>query len=47
MDTEETQDAQIILGDALRGIADKAHAPCFDIGKAADMVVNGAIGGKR
>ena len=44
MHAEEAQDAQIILGDALAGIADEAHALGFDIGKPADMVVHDAAG---
>ena len=47
MHAEETQDAQIILGDALAGIADEAHAPGCDIGKPADMVVHDAVGVDR
>ncbi len=44
MHAEEAQDAQIILGDALAGVADEAHAPSFDIGEPADMVVHDAAG---
>ena len=44
MHAEEAQDAQIILGDALVGIADEAHASGCDIGKPADMVVHDAVG---
>ena len=44
MDAEEAQDAQIILGDALAGVADEAHASGFDIGQPADMVMHDAAG---
>ena len=44
MHAEEPQDAQIILGDALAGIADEAHATGCDIGEPADMVVHDAVG---
>ena len=44
MHPEKPQDAQVILGDALAGVADEAHAPFGDIGKAADMVVHDAVG---
>ena len=44
MHAEEAQDAQIILGDALAGIADEAHASGCDIGQPADMVVHEALG---
>ena len=44
MHAEKTQDAQIILGDALAGIADEAHAAGFDIRKPADVVVHDAFG---
>ena len=35
---------RVILGDALAGIADEAHALGFDIGKPADMVMHDAVG---
>ena len=41
---EEAQDAQIILGDTLAGIADEAHAARFEVGEAADIVVHRAVG---
>ena len=40
MEAEEAQDAQIILGDARRRIADEAHAPRREIGEPADIVVH-------
>ena len=47
MKAEEAQDAQIILGDAGRGIADEAHAARVQIGKAADIVVHRAVARHR
>ena len=47
VNAEEAQDAQIILGDALAGVADEAHAPGGDIGQPADMVVHDAVGVDR
>ena len=41
---KEPQDAQIIFGDTLLGLADEPHLARRDIGKAADIVVNLAIG---
>ena len=43
VEAEEAQDAQIVLGDARRRIADEAHAPRREIGKPADIVVDGAV----
>src|SRR5579859_2030130 len=40
MDPKETQDAQIILGNSLRRVADKAHASCRNIFEAAYVIVN-------
>ena len=40
MHAKEAQDAQIILGDALAGVADEAHAPGGDVGQPADMVMH-------
>ena len=44
MEAEEAQDAQVVLGDALLRLADEAHAPRGDVGKPADIVVDGAVG---
>ncbi len=43
MKAEEAQDAQSVLGDALRRLTDKTHATRFDVRKPADLVVHGAI----
>ena len=40
---EETKNAQVILGNALIRIADKAYAFCRDIVESADVVVHGAV----
>ena len=45
MKAEQAQDAQIILGDAGGGIADKAHPPGDQILHAAMIIENLAIGG--
>ena len=44
MEAEEAQDAQIVLGNAHSGIADETHTPCFEVGKAADIIVDRAVG---
>ncbi len=46
VEAEEAQDAQIILGDAFLRLADEAHAPRFEIGKPADVIVHDAVGGR-
>ena len=46
METEEAQDAQIILGDAFSRVADEAHAPRFEIREPADIIVHDAVGGR-
>ena len=38
----EAQDTQMILGDARRGVADEGDAPRFQIGKAAEPVIDRA-----
>src|SRR3982075_4350272 len=43
MNSEKSEDAQVILSDALVRIADEAHAPCRDIRKSADVIVHDAI----
>ena len=40
MEAEEAQDAQIVLRDARRGVADEAHMAPLEIGKPADVVVH-------
>ena len=49
MEAEEAQHAQAILGDALLGIADEAHAACLQVGLAVEVVVDraGAVGVER
>ena len=47
MEAEEAQDAQVILADARRRVADEAHAPALEIGEAADMIVHGAVAAHR
>ncbi|CEG08948.1 hypothetical protein BN961_02368 [Afipia felis] len=47
VDAEEAQDAQEILADAARGVADEPHAARFDVGETADMIMHDAIGGQR
>ena len=44
VEAEQAQDAQIILADARRGVADEAHASGLEIGDAADRVENLAVG---
>ena len=41
-EAEEAQDAQIVLGDARRGVADEAHPARREIGPAAEIVVEPA-----
>ena len=41
-EAEEAQDAQIVLGDARRGVADEAHPARAEIGPAAEIVVEPA-----
>ena len=41
---EEAEDTQIVFSDAGRGIADEADAPVAQIGEAADIVVERAVG---
>ncbi len=43
MNPEETKDAQVVFGNALRGLADESHAAGFDVRQPADRVVNNAI----
>ena len=47
MNAEKAEDAKIVFGDALIGIADEAHAPGRDIVKPADMVMHHAFGVDR
>ncbi len=47
MEAEETQHAQAILGDALLGIADEAHATGQKVGLAVEVVVDGAVAARR
>ena len=47
METEEAQDAQIILGDARGRIADEADAPLVEIGEPAGIVVDRAVARDR
>ena len=44
LEAEQAQDAQIILADARRGIADEAHPAGFQIRKPADDVEHRAVG---
>ncbi len=46
MDPEETQNAQIILGDPLRGLTDKAHPPCLDVRQPANVIMHHAVRGQ-
>ena len=41
---EEAQDAQVILGDARRRVADEAHMPGLEVGQAAQGVDQRAVG---
>ena len=43
-EAEEAQDAQVVLADALGGIADEAHAPRREIGVAAERIEHLAVG---
>ena len=43
VEAEEAQDAQIILGDPPRRVADEAHAPLLEIVEPADMIVDRAV----
>src|SRR6202521_3915683 len=47
MKAEETQNAQVILSNAPCRIADEADAARIEIGKPADIIVDGAIAGSR
>ena len=47
VETKESQDAQIVLGNAPSRIADEAHAPRLDVGQAADVVVKGSVARER
>ena len=47
VNAEKPEDAQIILGDPLVGVADEAHAPGGNIGKAPDVIVHDAFGVDR
>ena len=38
METEEAQDAQMILGDPLQRVADEAHAPGLQVGQTAEII---------
>jgi hypothetical protein len=40
---EEAENAQVILGNTLIRIADKAHALCGDIVESADVIVHRAV----
>ena len=42
---KKPQDTQIVFGDPRRRLADEAHAPRRDIGDAADIIENPAVGG--
>ena len=44
MDAEEAQDAQIVLGDPRRRVADEADAPGAQVGKAAERIDQRAVG---
>ena len=44
MESEEAEDAEVILGDARRGVADEADAAGFQIGLPAEIVVQRAVG---
>ena len=43
METEEPQDAQVVLGDPGRGVADEADAPRLQVGEPADIIVERAV----
>ncbi len=47
MEAEEPQDAQIVLGDPGRGIADEAHAARLEVGEPADVIVERAVSRHR
>src|SRR5262245_42685699 len=47
METEKAQDTQIILGDALCGIADEAHAAIVQIVETAGVVIDPAVASHR
>ena len=47
VEAKKPQNAQIVFGDARRRLADEPHAPRRDIGDAADIVVNPAVGRSR
>ena len=47
MKAKESQDTQIVLGNAPGGIADEAHAPRLEIGQSADIVMRDAVGRER
>ena len=42
-EAEEAQDAQVILGNTHRGIADETHRPAVDIGQSADEIDDVAV----
>ena len=43
VDAEEAQDAQVVLGDAPRRVADEAHAAGAEVGQAAERVDHLAV----
>ena len=47
MEAKKAQDAQIILGDARRGIADKANFASFQVGLAAGVIVQTTVRRQR
>ena len=47
MKAKETQDTEIVFGDARGGIADEAHASCRDVGQPAHIIVDGAVARSR
>ena len=46
-EAEEAKNAQVVLANALAGVADEAHAPRCEIGKAADRIVDEAVAVER
>ncbi len=46
VEAEEAQDAQIVLADARRRVADEAHLAALEIRKPADMVMHRAVGAR-
>ena len=42
-EAEEAQDAQVVLADALIGVADEAHASRGEIVESADGIVDAAV----